>query len=152
MPILKSKYCTVFKVLPSVVIICHELELGMHLCSVIWDELRNGLYSGCLKATDDKKREQNFPRSLVFPQRNMLRPNYTLWVCVPSPSIALPSYGSGTKASFPATQNLWVLEIQEWLEGPPPGEWNHWSCRKLFVWSLFLWKKQEDLGHRVLLV
>ena len=56
---------------------------------------------------------------------------------VPSPSDALPSYGSGTKASFPATQNLWVLEVQEWLEGPPLGKWNHWSCRKLFLYGAF---------------
>lgn len=78
MPILKSKYCTVFKVLPSVVIICHALELGMHFYSVIWDELRNGLYSGCLEATDDKKKGAELSRISVFPQRDMLRPSYTL--------------------------------------------------------------------------
>lgn len=152
MPILKSKYCTVFKVLPSVVIICHALELGMHFCSVIWDELRNGLDSGCLEATDDKKKGSRTFQDLCFATERHVETKLHTVSLVPSPSVALSSYGSGTKASFPATQNLWVLEVQEWLEGPPLGEWNHWSCRKLFVWSLFLWKKQEDLGHRVLFI
>lgn len=162
---------------PSVVIVCHALELGMHLYSVMWRELKNGLYLGSLEATDQQEKEAGFPRSLSVPTERHVETRALCWLHTVGlcslPLSCSPFLWSGTKATFPvrvtdrhlvcyvvyrsclgkaAAQNLWALTVQEWLEAPPSGEWNHWSHGKLFGWSLFLWEKQEDPGHRGLLV